>query len=159
MNQNIGVINMEKIKEFIRVNRQSALNNFHACYTKNYTDAYKANYWDGVAEGYDKSLEIIDQELQDYTFIRVPRKVKLSEIIERLKKEICKSFSVQLETILQFTKFIVIQNLDDENDTKVVDITENKIDYLENQDVTECDFFPKWLYYMYLEKTIIEVDV
>lgn len=96
---------------------------------------------------------------QGYYLPRVPKKVKLSEIVERLQKETCKSFSVELQTISQSTKYIVIQNLDDEDDTKIVDITEKKIDYIENQDYTECDFFPKWLYYMYLEGTIIEVDV
>lgn len=139
---------MEKIKEFIRVNRQSALNNFHACYTKNYTDAYKANYWDGVAEGYDKSLEIIDQELQYYTFIRVPKRVKLSEIFAYMRMKEClleaEGYQCYIWTAYYAT---IIMNISKESTICNIQIDSN---------LNKFKF--KWLYELWLAGTIIEVD-
>ena len=45
-----------------------------------------ANYEGYSIASYNECLKIIEAELQDYTFIRVPRKMKMSGIIKRYKK-------------------------------------------------------------------------
>src|SRR5690554_711386 len=59
---------MEKTKEEIEILRKGTLNRYKH-------------------DTYNECLDIIDQKLQDYTFIRVPKKVKLSEIFEYLENK------------------------------------------------------------------------
>ncbi|MCK9470160.1 MAG: hypothetical protein M0Q88_00210 [Bacilli bacterium] len=98
-------------------------------------------------------LHLIDEAQQDYTFIRVPKKVKLSGILKRLEEYLPKEYDVWYEKCLG----ILIEN--DKEDFKCIGIKENKINEIENQDVWEIKFFPKWLYQYWIAGTIIEVDV
>lgn len=134
---------MEKIKEDIRSERASC---------DNYTV-----FGQGRVSAFNHCLSIINRELQDYTFIKVPKKVKLSVIVERLK-----THYVKVE-VRRFDDNIAIDCcLPEPHNTSIlsfrVNYNTNQIPAI-NSERWSLTSNKKWLYELWIAGTIIEADI
>ena len=134
---------MEILKEKIKIKKQSALGNMQAR-----QDEVEKFEWQGVATGYQMSLNIIDKELQDYTFPRVPKREKLSNIITRFSNP--NVFYNKEYDSLYITN---LYNKSTFNSVVLAKVIDNKLE------PTSFAYGFKWLYEYWINGTFIEVDV
>jgi len=121
---------MEKTKEEIEILRKGTLNRYKH-------------------DTYNECLDIIDQKLQDYTFIRVPKKVKLSEIFAYMRMKECLLEEERYQCYIWTAYYATIKM----NISKESTICNIQIDSTLNK------FKFKWLYELWIAGTFIEVDV
>lgn len=108
---------------------------------------YNDQYKDGFNEGLDKAIEIINQ----HNIITAPKSIKLSEIVDRLKKD----FPTHNFYYRYVTKSKWIAIWLGNHCYATFTIKDNKL-VLENKDEFE---YPKWLYTLWIAETEIIDDL
>lgn len=124
-------------------------------------NGHKFSYdYDDFRKGYNSGLNVAIETINQYNIITAPKSIKLSEIVERLNKNIIEGSTISLrrhDNEIDVWEYYKIS--DDEEETNsstfIFKIDSNSIIKM----IARDDRIPKWLYTLWIAGTIIEDDL